>query len=263
MHPLNPLFLHVPHASTLIPEEALVDFLVGPAALKQELLRVTDWFTDELYADGCDSAQVVQAGVSRLVVDVERFAEEAQEPCSAVGMGATYVKTCDGRDLRRLTPARRMELLAHHYWPHHQRLNQAAEARVASFGRCVLLDAHSFPVVPLPTQSDVRSPPEIGIGTDAAHTSPELHTLAEEFFRERGFSVGVNHPFSGTMVPNAFFARDTRVQSIMIEVRRDLYVDEAAGERNAGFARVRSVLTELRGVLEQFSRDGRCDAWGT
>jgi N-formylglutamate amidohydrolase len=35
----------------------------------------------------------------------------------------------------------------------------------------------------------------------------------------------------------------------MIEVRRDLYMDEATGERHAGFARMQAVLTDFRAEL--------------
>ena len=35
----------------------------------------------------------------------------------------------------------------------------------------------------------------------------------------------------------------------MIEVRRDLYMDEATGERHAGFARTQALLTDFRAEL--------------
>ena len=121
------------------------------------------------------------------------------------------------------------------------------------FGRCVIIDAHSFPVTPMPTQVDVGDPPEIGIGTDAMHTSAALAEMVHAFFTDRGFSVGVNRPFAGALVPNAFYGRDARVQSVMIEVRRDLYMDERTGSRLSRFAEVQRVLTEFRVLLEGWS----------
>jgi N-formylglutamate amidohydrolase len=105
----------------------------------------------------------------------------------------------------------------------------------------------------LPTQVGFSAPLEIGVGTQAGHTSPELLALAEGFFRAHGFVVGVNLPFSGTMVPNRFFGQDPRVQSIMIEVRRDLYMHEATGEKHAGFARIQSILSDFRTKLTRFA----------
>ena len=250
---MTPLFVHLPHDSAVIPAHAAGDFLVSAAELAQEQLRLTDWHTDALYADGLEAEDLVRAEVSRLVVDVERFADDTQERCAKVGMGATYVRTSDGRPLRALTPARRAELMDLHYWPHHRRLDEAAALRLDRFGRCVILDAHSFPTGPLPTQVDFSAPPEIGLGTEEGHTSPELLALAESYFRGLGFAVAVDVPFSGAIVPNRFYGREPRVQSLMVEVRRDLYMDETAGARHAGFARMQAVLTAFRAELGRFA----------
>ena len=250
---MNPLVLHIPHDSTAIPPEAAADFLLPADALHQELLWLTDWHPADLYAASAAPTDLVRAEVSRLVVDVERFSDDRDEPCAKVGMGATYVRTCAGQPLRVLSAERRAVLLDRYYWPHHRRLDEAAASRLARFGRCVILDAHSFPTGQLPTQVGFSAPLEIGIGTQPGHTSAGLLALAEDFFRAHGFVVGVNIPFSGTMVPNRFFGQDPRVQSIMVEVRRDLYMNEATAERHAGFARIQSILSDFRTKLTRFA----------
>jgi N-formylglutamate deformylase len=246
---MTPLLVHLPHDSTLIPPDERADFLLPDDELARESLRLTDAHTADLYAEGCPSDDFLRAPVSRLVVDVERFADDDREPCARIGMGATYVRTCEGRPLRALTPARREELMRRYYWPHHHALEAAATERLARFGRCVILDAHSYPTGPLPTQSAFGRSPEIGIGTEAMHTPPELCRWAEDFFRVRGFDVGLDTPFSGAMVPGRYFGHDPRVQSLMIEVRRDLYMDEATGERHEGFDWMRRSLTDFRKAL--------------
>jgi N-formylglutamate amidohydrolase len=55
------------------------------------------------------------------------------------------------------------------------------------------------------------------------------------------------------MVPNACFGREPRLWSVMIEVRRDLYMDEVSGERHAGFTRTQAELAQLRAVLVRFA----------
>jgi N-formylglutamate amidohydrolase len=237
----------------VIPSAERADYLISDADLGLEQLRLTDWHTAVLYAEGLPTEEIVRAEVSRLVVDVERFADDRLERCSTFGMGATYVQTCDGRPLRTLSPERRKELLDRYYWPHHHRLNEAAAERLARFGRCVILDAHSFPTGQLPTQVGFSAPLEIGVGTQPGHTSPELRALAEDFFRAQGFVVGVDIPFSGAIVPNRFFGTEPRVQSLMIEVRRDLYMDESTSERHGGFARIQAVLTDFRAELARFA----------
>ncbi len=249
----SPVLLHVPHASTHIPPDTLIDFVVDRDALNAELLRLTDHFTNELYGAHFPPEQIVASSVSRLVVDVERFADDANEPCSLHGMGAVYVRTSTGMPLRQVSAARRAELMGRHYWPHHQRLDVLTQRALNKFGRCVIIDAHSFPVQPLPTQVDFSAAPEISIGTDEMHTSSELRLLAESFFAERGFSVGVDRPFAGALVPNAFYGLDLRVQSVMIEVRRDLYMDERTGEQISRFAEVKRALSAFHSTLEAWS----------
>jgi N-formylglutamate amidohydrolase len=250
---MTPLLVHVPHDATIIPPDERRDFLLSEEELRAESLRLTDAHTAALYAEGLPPEDFVRAEVSRLVVDVERFADDAQEPCARVGMGATYVRTSDGRPLRALTPQRRAELMARHYWPHHRALDAAAVARLARFGRCLILDAHSYPTGPLPTQLASGPSPEIGVGTQPGHTPPPLRDVVVDFFRAHGYSVGVDVPFSGAMVPNSCFGREPRLWSVMIEVRRDLYMDETTGDRHAGFARTQAVLAELRRELARFA----------
>ena len=123
---MTPLLVHVPHDAPAIPAEDRRDFLLSEAELRAESLRLTDAHTAALYAEGLPPEDFVRAEVSRLVVDVERFADDTQEPCARVGMGATYVRTADGRPLRALTPERRAELMARHYWPHHHQIGRAS-----------------------------------------------------------------------------------------------------------------------------------------
>ncbi|NBX34063.1 hypothetical protein EBR16_01660, partial [bacterium] len=127
---MSPLLLHVPHASRLIPPADRADFLLGAGELAAESLRLVDAHTDALFGADVWPGAVLAAKVSRLVVDVERFADDAREPCARVGMGATYVRTADGRALRCLSPGRREALLESYYIPHHAEADRlAAEGR--------------------------------------------------------------------------------------------------------------------------------------
>ena len=256
---MSPLILHVPHASDLIPAADREDFLLGDGDLAQEGRRLVDAHTDALFGAEFWPGAVLAAKVSRLVVDVERFADDAKEPCARVGMGATYVRTSDGRPLRDLSAARRAALLESYYVPHHAAADRLARERLAARGRCLVLDAHSYPSGPLPTEV-AAGRPEIGLGTDAVHTCPELRDLLAGFFRARGYGVAVDTPFAGAFVPNACFGVDARCQAIMVEVRRDLYMDESTGERHGGFARVHADLVALQPLLADFA--GRA-AWPT
>ena len=92
--------LHVPHSSRFIPAEIRPAILLSDEDLATELLRMTDAYTDELFRLDPRLARMVTSPVSRLVVDPERFPDDAVESMASRGMGAIYTRTSDGSPLR-------------------------------------------------------------------------------------------------------------------------------------------------------------------
>jgi hypothetical protein len=72
--------LHIPHSSQRVPTEDRQDILLDDAALSDELLRMTDAYTDELFPITPAEAGRVIFPLSRLVCDVERFPSDEHEP---------------------------------------------------------------------------------------------------------------------------------------------------------------------------------------
>ena len=87
-------------------------------------------------------------------------------------------------------------------------------------------DCHSFPKDPLPFENPSLARPPIGLGSDAFHTRPDVLEAFAQAFRTGGYEVAINEPFIGSLVPMKHYGNDPRVQSIMIEVRRDLYLTQ-------------------------------------
>ena len=246
----SPVLVHIPHASTAISKGDFKDFLPSAGEMRHELIRLTDWYTDELFGGDWAPQNVVQFQHSRLVVDVERFSSDHEEPCARVGMGATYIKTTRGAPLRNLSPTRREELIKNYYDPYHQIFNEKINQILKSFNRCVIIDGHSYPTAPLPTQINYKSTPEIGIGTDDLFTSPQLIDLTQNYFKSHGLSVGLNEPFQGTIIPAQIYkSKDCRVQSVMIEVRRDLYINENTAEKNSQFETIKKLIHGYRRLV--------------
>ncbi len=68
------VIFHVPHDSKVIPAEVRHQFaLDDDAALMQEIIKMTDHHTLNLFTHGVPEQQIIRSPVSRLVVDVERF----------------------------------------------------------------------------------------------------------------------------------------------------------------------------------------------
>lgn len=238
MHPSS-VVIHVPHASTLIPDAERGSFR---ANLKDELLKMTDMYCGELF---CGEYKSVVFPVSRLVCDPERFRSDADEPMSRVGMGAVYTRTHSGETLREVGEAGRERILRAYYDPHHAGFTAAVQAALDRTGGCLIIDGHSFCPRPLPYEQD-QNPvrPDFCIGSDPFHTPKRLEEAAVVFLRERGFTAAVNAPFAGAIVPMRFYRRDARVRSVMIEVNRRLYM-RGDGSKNSAFEETRRTVREL------------------
>jgi N-formylglutamate amidohydrolase len=239
--------IHLPHASKTIPAIVRPDLLLSDQELALQVLMMTDHLTDELVGSTLPTAQRVRFPISRLVVDPERFLNDADEPMSRVGMGVIYERTSHGLLLRHPpTPSARQRLLETYYVPHHTALEAAVTTALKRHGHCTILDMHSFPSRPLPYELDQRRDrPDICIGTDEFHTPVGLaDELIQRFAAER-LSVAVNRPFSGALVPMRYFRNDDRVTSVMIEVNRQLYLDEVTGKIGPDFSRIQSVLAKV------------------
>jgi len=247
----RPLVAHVPHASAVIPAEVRAELLVTDAQLEVELLRLTDWHTDSLFAGLRDrGATLFIDRLSRLVFDPERFLDDTAEPMAARGQGVVYWQGSDLRPLREPSAEVRAKRVRDLYEPYHEALDGLVSALLAEHGTCTVVDCHSFPTEPLPSELD-RSPgrPDICIGTDPVHTPPQLAEALEAGFAEAGLRVRRDAPYAGTFVPTGHYGREPRVRSVMIEVRRGLYIDEATAERLPAFDEMAATISRVVGEV--------------
>jgi N-formylglutamate deformylase len=185
-----------------------------------------DLFTDILFNDGSRVALVFP--VSRVVLDPERFRRDQDEPMAKIGMGAIYTVTHELQPLRkRLSQRQREALLSRYYDPHHQKLARLTAESLRQYGKALIIDCHSFPKNRLPYErASKHDRPEICIGSDPYHTPERIETVALLHFLKQGFTVALNQPFAESIVPSQYFRKEASVISIMIEIRRDLYMDE-------------------------------------
>lgn len=101
-----PLIANVPHSSTYIPPSIRKSLLLNDHELEVELLKMTDWFVDDLFSEMSEVGGIsVIYNYSRLVVDPERFEDDEKEKMSSKGMGVIYEQTSDGNKLRAHVPS--------------------------------------------------------------------------------------------------------------------------------------------------------------
>lgn len=224
--------------------------MVDDTFLEQEILKLTDWHTEDLFHSPED--EMITAGFSRIFCDPERFEDDAQEVMARCGMGVLYERSDAGRQMREVTPELRERILAGYYRPHHQRLGDAVNGQLARFGKALIIDCHSYPATPFRRDLD-QTPgrPDFNIGTDPYHTPRELVERAEGFFHKARYTLRVDKPYSGCIVPMEHYRKDRRVASIMLEVNRALYLNGATNERSAAYASIKEVVGGFLGLMRQ------------
>lgn len=204
------LVIHVPHTSLHIPKNAWAEFLVDREKIQQEAMVSADLYTNQMAREAWPSAEIVEAKVSRIVVDVERYEDDTLEEMAKVGRGVCYSHDHRQRRIRQdLSLQRKAALLAQYYAPHWARLREAAAG-------ATLIDLHTYPLKPWPIERHSEGErPEIDIGFTPGLTPDGWVQALTQHFLGEDFKVGHNTPYSGVIDAGASAA-------VMIEIRRDL-----------------------------------------
>ena len=247
--------VHIPHSSLLIPDDYKASFTAPEKVIHREQLRMTDAWTDELfYAPELTDCYVVNP-VSRLLCDVERFRDDADETNSRIGQGLMYTRGAFGRKLRNYDEVLRNRILADFYDPHHRKLTDAVDRALEENGRCTILDGHSFNSVWPVRLNCLLHRPDFCIGTDPFHTPDSLRDAMVKACRDNGFFSRVNTPYCGAITPMKHYGKDRRVISIMVEVNRSLYMNEKTGEKNDDFERIQSMCCKLMQIAAEYEQN--------
>ncbi len=246
---MKKLILHIPHSSTNIP--SLEGYVDDKTKIENEIIKLTDWYTDELFHSDYDV--MIVTPFSRLFCDVERFENDEDEIMSKVGMGVLYERFDDDEVLRTVTPQYRKNVIRDYYQVHHNWLNQVVSTQLELEGRALIIDCHSFPSTPLfKAIEQSNNPPDFNIGTDSFHTPTELTEIAIDYFNNLGYSCGLDWPYSGTIVPMDYYKKNKNVYSIMLEVNRKLYLNEPKNEKSLEFEKTMKIVQRFIEILRKF-----------
>lgn len=145
------------------------------------------------------------------------------------------------------------------YRPYHAGLRQLVNRTQASFGTCILVDAHSMPSTGLDRDGIAKADIILGdrFGTSA---SSFIVDAAEAAFARAGLTVTRNRPYAGGFITEHYGAPGSGVHALQIEVSRALYMNEATLEPHAGFAALQKVISAA--MAECFARwSGWSDDW--
>ena len=226
------MILHIPHSSIVIPK---TDTYLRDTT--DEINRVTDWYTDELFCHAGYHRLVFP--YSRLYCDVERFIDD---PLDEKGLGIYYTKCLDGNELRKEDAADREEVMKR-YHEHHLNLANYVNQYISYFDKITIVDAHSYSNEQASYMGKGKRP-DFCIGTDSFHTPEDMVFGVCDRISNNGFTWEINDPFEGTMNPQFFYRKNACVQSIMIEVNKQLYLTEDY-KKSPKFDNVKTVISSI------------------
>jgi len=222
------LVLNIPHASVAGLGYAKWDDEVG---LIREVRKWTDWYTDLIFIPKDRPAvKSITADYSRFVVDVERM---VNDPLNDIGQGIVYTQFNGIK--RTIDEEERLGMMAYYYAYIKQLKGMLNE-------HSLLVDCHSFP-------SDMCDVDVcIGVNNDWSRPTDFVIDLVTEVFKQSGYSVMVNHPYSNAIAPQTDFVYN----SIMIEINKRIYMNEQTLELLDSASKVRAVLDTLHELLLKY-----------
>ena len=172
---------------------------------------------------------------------------------NAFCVGVLYSKRDDGTPLRVISPELRARIINEYFIPHHNMLADVVKRCLQNYGTALILDCHSFPDVPMKRdicQEEVR--PDYNLDTDSFHTPTALLQIAEGFFRQRNLTVGINTPYSGSVVPLEYYRKDEMVQSIILEVNKRLYLLPGTNIKSPNYTDVKAGCWKICPKIQNF-----------
>lgn len=200
MHTYSKILAHIPHAS-------IHDYSFGwcsSALLFPEVKRLTDWHTEILFDTTNPKVDVMVFPHSRFYVDVERL---EHDPLEEIGQGMIYTKY-NGFERYLLTSEDKDTLKSIYYdW------KKECDGHIVD--NTLVIDCHSFP-------SDISEDIDVCIGFKEDESKPDeevIFFIVDEF-RKHGYTVGINTPYSNSVV------FDKPHHSLMIELNKRIYMNE-------------------------------------
>lgn len=249
-----PLILASPHSGRVYPSRMRAALCVPLI----DVQRTEDAFIDQLVErTAADGAGVLTARYARAFVDLNRDPHELDprmfrdKPPRRFGQPGPRVQAglgCLPRVGARGTPiyACRMSSeegerrLADVHDTYHAHLNGELERLRQSHGAVFLVDVHSMPS----RQPGRRRLAEIVLGDRfGSSCTSRLTGLVERRFRRLGLTVARNAPYAGGYTTLRYGRPALGLHALQIEIRRDLYLDEANVEKTEGFSGLARILS--------------------
>lgn len=221
---MNSILFHIPHSSLKIPKKYWTICIKNRDYILKTNKFLSDYFVDKLAPR---KSNKLIFPYSRIFCDVEKFKDDAKEIMASKGMGVLYTKDCENV-IAVINKNYKNKVIKSYYDKYHDMFNKTVTNLLNKYNKCLIIDLHSFSEEMVEKLFGAHDCPDICIGIDSYYTSNELLEFTKNFFINSGYSVKINYPYSGTIIPNKYINRkECRLQSIMIEINKKIYLQNS------------------------------------
>jgi N-formylglutamate deformylase len=158
---------------------------------------------------------------------------------------------------RQLSVAEVQGRIGRYYRPYHAALAEAVASAYERFGALWHLNLHSMPNNAY-ERLKIDSPHPLAdfvLGDrDGTTCEPGIVDLVERELKAMGYTVARNDPYKGVQLIAQIGRPAERRNSLQIEIRRPLYMDEVTKAPNEGFATLRQDLATLSASIASYVR---------
>ncbi len=216
------VLFHIPHSSLIIPNRFWSICIKDRNYIKKTNLFLSEYLTDKLVPNHCPK---LIFKYSRIFCDVEKFKDDSKEIMAKKGMGVIHTRDCE--NIITIPNQKYKNIVMKSYYnKHHNKLDKISTKILNQYGKCIIVDFHSYSDDMVEKLFSCSNNPDICLGVDSFYTDQNLIHMTIEHFKKYGYSVEINKPYKGTIIPNKYInKKDTRLKSIMLEINKRIYLN--------------------------------------
>jgi N-formylglutamate deformylase len=261
-----PIVVDSPHSGTIYP------FNTGIVAPSQALKTTWDAFVDELWegAPGV-GAPLLAARFPRAYIDPNRSPADIDDtlldepwpsplaPSAACkrGMGLIRLNALPGVPMYegKLSAREIRHRLDQYYLPYHAVLKAQIDTAVERFGKVWHINCHSMKSVgnAMNVDNGAMRPDIVVSDRNGTSASSEFTEWVASSFDAKGYKVMINTPYQGGHIVTEYGDPHRGRHSVQIEIKRGIYMDEKAFEKNDGFADLQRDISRFLGELAAYA----------
>jgi len=266
-----PLLIDSPHSGRCYPD----DF---KTVVPHQVLRgAEDWMVDDLFgAAPLEGASLLAARFPRAYIDPNRRLDDVDPallagewpaplnpgPKSALGIGLFRHRTNDGGPLLPgPLSAEGLRARIERCWqPYRRSLSDALDRLHARHGAVWHIDVHSmksFGTAITPDGPGAERPDMVIGDLDGTSCDPAFTDFVSERLCALGYSVAVNDPYKGAEIIRVHGRPTENRHSLQIEMKRNLYMDEATITANGVYDKLKADLRRLVADVAAWTRKAK------